>query len=68
VTKIMVSERHAWQKKGISALPLKLVGSQASVQGKRSALVHWRYDRETLATRRQKEDELLKLVQGTKGK
>jgi hypothetical protein len=40
VAKIMVSKGHAWQKKEISALPLKLVGSQASVQDKRSALVH----------------------------
>jgi hypothetical protein len=52
VAKIMVSEGHAWQKKEISALPLKLVGSQASVQDKRSVLVHWRYDHEALATRR----------------
>jgi hypothetical protein len=52
VAKIMVSkERRAWQKKRISALPLRLVGSQESAQDKRSALVHWRYDHEALATR-----------------
>jgi hypothetical protein len=36
----MVSEGHAWQKKEMGALPLKLVGSQASVQDKKSALAH----------------------------
>jgi hypothetical protein len=42
VAKIMVSkERRAWQKKEISALPLKLARSQASAQDKRSALVRW---------------------------
>jgi hypothetical protein len=41
VAEIMVSkEEHAWQKKKMSVLPLKLVGSQASVQDKRSALAH----------------------------
>jgi hypothetical protein len=41
VAKIMVSkERRAWQKKKISALPLRLVGSQTLAQYKKSVLAH----------------------------
>jgi hypothetical protein len=41
MTKIMISkEGHAWQKEKTSVLPLKLVGSQASAQDRRSALAH----------------------------
>jgi hypothetical protein len=41
MTKIMISkEEHAWQKKKMSALPLKLVGSEALAQGKMSALAY----------------------------
>jgi hypothetical protein len=37
--------------KGISVLPLKLVGSQASGQDKRSSLVHLRYGLGALFTK-----------------
>jgi hypothetical protein len=40
------------KRKKISALPLRLAGSQALAQDKRSALAHGRYDHEALATRK----------------
>jgi hypothetical protein len=49
-------------RKQISALPLRLAGSQALAQYKKSVLAHWRYGHEILATRKWKEDELLMLV------
>jgi hypothetical protein len=53
VARIMTSkEGHAWQKKKISALPLRLVESQALAQDKKSVLAHWRYDHEALATKK----------------
>jgi hypothetical protein len=56
------------KRKRISVLPLKLVGNQASTQDKRSALAHWRCGHEILATKWQRENELLLLVRGTKDK
>jgi hypothetical protein len=40
------------RKKLLSALPLKLDGSQALAQGKKNVLAHLRCDRGILATRK----------------
>jgi hypothetical protein len=41
VTKIMISsEGHAWSKKKIGVLPVRLAESQASAQDRMSALAH----------------------------
>jgi hypothetical protein len=66
MVKIMISkEGHAWQKKKISALPQRLVGSQALAQDNKSVLAHWRYDYEALATRKRKKGWAIDV--GTKG-
>jgi hypothetical protein len=41
----------------MNILPLKLVESQTLMQGREDALIHWRYDHETLATKKWRKDE-----------
>jgi hypothetical protein len=49
--------------KEMNILPLKLVESQALVQGREDVLIHWKYGHETLATKKWRKDEQVLLVQ-----